>query len=198
MALCVHAHLIPGHTVARKLFTPFSNSCHAFNGLFELFSLGYIIGFEILTPSVSLKPLKPAYQQKHSAKFLSLPEKTFSWRLVLCSSRTSVRKGIVSLLSVLYDLRRMSWGYSARVTSSGARRGEAIPEQTPASLVTATNTLLTSITSSLSPHLLCVTSPLLFHFIHTLSSHYLSVFPLSFIFSLPNHPPLLIFFFFFY
>lgn len=129
--------------------------------------------------------------------FSASPRKLLAEGLCCAAAEPAWGRGIVSLLSVLYDLRRMSWGYSARVTSSGARRGEAIPEQTPASLVTATNTLLTSITSSLSPHLLCVTSPLLFHFIHTLLSHYLSVFPLSFIFSLPNHPPLLIFFFFF-
>lgn len=75
---------------------------------------------------------------------------------------------LVSLPSVTCDLWRMSRGYRVRVTSSGVRRGEAVPEKTPASLVTATITVLTSRPSSPNPLHSCVTFPLLYHSIHSL------------------------------
>lgn len=113
----------------------------------------------------------------------------------MCCAAASQSRGIVRVLSLIYDLRRMCWGYRARVTSSGVRPGEAVPEKTPASLVTATNTVLTSITSSfssfsyVSPFPSYFTLFILFRLIISPSSPFPSYFP---------SPTTLLFWFFFF
>lgn len=143
-------------TLTLKIVFP---CCHrrTFNRLFVRFSLSYIIGFRILTPSVSLKPLKPACQQITTVvtlKFLGDRKKTFNVEACAVQSvegnnkRSRAWSGIVSLLPVIHHL----WWIrddGVRVTRSGVRWGEAVPEKTPASLVTATDTILTFITPSL-------------------------------------------------
>lgn len=130
----------PGiYSLWKSHFPRFPNSRHAFIGLFELLRVSYIISIQILMPWV----WNHWNQQKAQRKVFSSRAESFLWADVavgLCCWRA---KGIVSFL-VICDPWTMSRGCRLRVTSSGSRRSE----NPPASLVTVTNTALTSTTSS--------------------------------------------------
>lgn len=179
MALCLHTDIIPGRPVAQKLFffffILFSNSCHEFNGLFELFGLCYIIAFWNIN---TLRWPETTETSTSAAQSLLATLGKLSAEGICCVATDPGRGFGIVLASCL------SWltcgGCGARVTSSGARRSGGVPKETPASLVTATNTGVTSITSSRPPHLLCHLSPfisLLFGLIISLSSPLASLFP---------------------
>lgn len=100
----------------------------------------------------------------------------------MCCAAASQSRGIVRVLSVIYDLRRMRRGYRARVTSSGVRQSQR--KHLPPLLLLQIQYWPLSLPPSL-PSLMCHLSPLISLYSYSFVSLYLHPPPFLHIFPPP-------------